>query len=135
VGNDLSTGLTIGRLNTIRSVVRYYSKKESGRFSREVCIISHHSKSEAFSQKGDSGSVVVDGKGRIVGILTGGAGAPEGFDTTYVTPISFIIERMKQQGYKANLFPAAADLWTHRTSLHFLFYSIVVFAHGLIFNL
>ena len=42
--------------------------------------------SGAFSAKGDSGSCVADAFNRVGGILTGGSGATESSDVTYVTP-------------------------------------------------
>lgn len=42
---------------------------------------------KGFSQKGDSGAMVVDRSGRLVGLLTGGSGVGETEDdTTWVTP-------------------------------------------------
>lgn len=55
-------------------------------------VIPLDNESGVFSAKGDSGSVVVDGLGRIAGILTGGSGATETSDVTFVTPIDIIIE-------------------------------------------
>ncbi|KAH7888331.1 hypothetical protein F5I97DRAFT_2002004 [Phlebopus sp. FC_14] len=70
-----TTGLTVGRANW--TIIPY--DKESG----------------AFSANGDSGSVVVDGRGRIGGLLTGGDGITQRLDLTYVTPIDFLMERIK----------------------------------------
>ncbi|KAG8968959.1 hypothetical protein FRB90_010782, partial [Tulasnella sp. 427] len=72
-----TSGLTVGRLNSIRSVMRYYFKGKPGQSSREVAVLPRNSKSGAFSEPGDSGSVVIDGKGRVAGILTGGSGTTE----------------------------------------------------------
>jgi hypothetical protein len=60
--------------------------------SKEWAVISLDKSSGGFSAKGDSGSVVVDGLGRIVGMITGGSGATETSDVTFVTPIDFIME-------------------------------------------
>ncbi|KAG8988119.1 hypothetical protein FRB94_001841 [Tulasnella sp. JGI-2019a] len=69
-----ASDLTVGRLNTTRSFTKVYSMGQPGQMSREVTVLPRNSKSSAFSEPGDSGSAVVDGRGRIVGLLTGGAG-------------------------------------------------------------
>ncbi|KAF8334478.1 hypothetical protein F5887DRAFT_1273561, partial [Amanita rubescens] len=91
-----ATGLTVGQLNTIRSITRYHSEGEVGMNSKE---------SGPFSEPGDSGSSVVDGKGRIAGLLTGGAGDSDVSDCSYVTSINFLCERMAKHGLEANFFP------------------------------
>jgi hypothetical protein len=90
-----TTGLTIGRANDIYSYARnYYGDKAET--SKEWAILPSDSK--AFSDRGDSGSVIVDGLGRIGGLLTGGAGATPSSDITYATPISFLLKRMEHEG-------------------------------------
>ncbi|KAJ7813636.1 hypothetical protein B0H13DRAFT_2293953 [Mycena leptocephala] len=74
-----ATGLTIGRAN-------------------DIC-------SRPFSDVGDSGSAVVDGQGRIGGLLTGGAGAAASLDITYATPVTFLLRRLKENGFSPNLYP------------------------------
>ncbi|KAI1793435.1 hypothetical protein LXA43DRAFT_917078 [Ganoderma leucocontextum] len=91
--NGNTTNLTVGRLNTIRAFTRTYFKGEPGEMSKEIAVLPRTSKSGPFSDKGDSGSVVVDGKGRVCGILTGGDGAADVSDCAFVTSINFIIKR------------------------------------------
>jgi hypothetical protein len=67
-----TTSLTVGRANNVFSFTRRYFG--DSRVSKEWAILPFDSKSGAFSEKGDSGSVVVDGAGRIGGLLTGGSG-------------------------------------------------------------
>jgi len=80
-----ASGLTVGRLNTIRSFTRYYIKGKPSTMSKEVTVLPRNSKSGPFSKPGDSGSGVIGGKGRIAGLLTGGAGVTDISDCTYVT--------------------------------------------------
>jgi len=69
-------------------------------------IYPYDSKSGPFSDLGDSGAVIVDGHGRIGGLLTGGSGKMGfEFDITYATPISFIVESIKAKYPKAHLNP------------------------------
>ena len=91
-----ATGLTVGRLNTIRSFTRYYfddelhlPKDDVSLMSKEVSVLPRNSKSGPFSEPGDSGSSVVDGKGRIAGLMTG-----------------VIRKRMEMHGLYANFFPS-----------------------------
>ena len=102
IKNGSTTGVTIGRANGIRSYQRIdVDGLDVGeRISKEWAIIPYDNKSAAFSALGDSGAVVVDGRGRIGGLLTGGAGIIKSFDTSYATPAEFLLK-----GIKANGFP------------------------------
>ena len=100
-----TTGLTIGRANDILSYVRDYYSDGNPKTSKEWAILPFDSKSGAFSERGDSGSVIVDSLGRIGGLLTGGAGATPSTDVTYATPISFLLKRMRENGLIPNINP------------------------------
>jgi hypothetical protein len=76
-----ATGTTIGRANGTFSIVRDYFKDMSiNQTSMEWGIINYDSKSEVFSEPGDSGSVIADICGRIGGMLTGGSGKTKSSD-------------------------------------------------------
>ncbi|KAH8115251.1 hypothetical protein DFH11DRAFT_1688466 [Phellopilus nigrolimitatus] len=84
IKNGRSTGVTIGRGTGI----------ESFSTSMEIAIYPYSHKDGAFSAPGDSGSIVVDGLGRIVGLLTGGSGKTDStdkikkaFPNSYLYPI------------------------------------------------
>ncbi|KAF8155668.1 hypothetical protein B0H34DRAFT_675818 [Crassisporium funariophilum] len=118
--NGNTSKLTVGRLNTIRSFVRYYFDGKPGEMSKEIAVLPRRSKPGSlcingqkpgpFSAPGDSGSVVVDGVGRICGILTGGDGATDEFDCTFLTSINFLVDRLNEHGFRPNFFPLPADL-------------------------
>jgi hypothetical protein len=95
-----TTGLTVGHANNIYSYARNYYDGDKAETSKEWAILPFDSKSGAFSDRGDSGSVIVDGLGRIGGLLTGGAGATPSSDITYATPISFLLKRMHDNGLR-----------------------------------
>ncbi|KAH9983972.1 hypothetical protein BJV77DRAFT_1146038 [Russula vinacea] len=62
-------------------------------------------KSGVFSTLGSSGSIIVDGRGRIGGLLTGGAGK-ESLDISYATPFSWLFPRNKNSGLPgAHFYP------------------------------
>ena len=105
VKRGCASGLTVGRLNMVHSFTRVYFKGQPGPMSKEVAVLPRNSKSGAFSESGDSGSAVVDGKGRLAGLLTGGTGDTEASDCTYLTSINFLVKRMLEHGLKANLSP------------------------------
>ena len=108
--NGNTSNLTVGCLNTIRSFVRHYFEGQPGEMSREIAVLPRNSKSGPFSEPGDSGSVVIDAVGRICGILTGGDGATDVSDCTFVTSINFLVKRLQAFGIKANIFPLPANL-------------------------
>jgi len=105
-----TSGLRVGRLNTIRAFVREYFTGKPSEMSKEVSVLPRNSKSGPFSHRGDSGSVVINGKGEVCGMLTGGDGATDVFDCTYLTSINFLLKRLADYGIKANIFPLPADL-------------------------
>ena len=109
------TDLTVGRANTIFSYVRRdYLDDANGstttKISKEWPILPRDIHTRTFSGTGDSGAVVVDGRGRIGGILTGGAGtmrrcSPKSelqlqLDISYATPISFLLKSMQANGLR-----------------------------------
>ncbi|KDN32940.1 hypothetical protein RSAG8_13972, partial [Rhizoctonia solani AG-8 WAC10335] len=49
-------------------------------------------------------------KGRVCGILTGGDGATDDSDCTYVTSINFLIKRLVDYKIKADILPLPANL-------------------------
>ncbi|PIL22804.1 hypothetical protein GSI_15499 [Ganoderma sinense ZZ0214-1] len=111
-----TSGLTIGRLNNVPSYTRTYWEDGTSDVSMEWPIFSVRydtvKKPVAFSEPGDSGSVVVDGKGRIAGIVTGGAGflnskldsrATLTAHVTYMTAAEFIRDQMRTRGIDMNV--------------------------------
>lgn len=74
------TGLTFGRSAGLES----YLCDKTGIHSIELAIYNYDKQSCPFSAKGDSGSLIVNGKGEMVGLLH--SGKPKtGMTATYVT--------------------------------------------------
>jgi hypothetical protein len=84
---------------TDTTIVReYFNDMSLNRTSMEWGIINYDSKSEVFSEPGDSGSVIADIRGRIGGMLTGGSGKAKSSDMTYATLFWWLLERIKANG-------------------------------------
>ncbi|KAG6818780.1 hypothetical protein H0H93_001823 [Arthromyces matolae] len=104
--NGGATSGTIGRASALESIVR----EEYGGvkcISRHLAIYRYDSKDGPFSAVGDSGAVVVDGSGRIAGMITGGSGKADEFDVTYATPFWWLEQQIKQAFPDCFLYPAA----------------------------
>ena len=105
IKNGKSTGITIGRGTGIESFVREYHDYGIKSTSTEIAIYPYKHKDGAFSSPGDSGSIVVNGLGRIVGLLTGGSGTTDSTDVTYVTPYFWVQEQIKKAFPNSYLYP------------------------------
>jgi hypothetical protein len=90
------TGLTVGFTNTLASKIRDINPvTEKETWSTEVGVIGWQ---KAFSDGGDSGSMVVTRDGTLVGLLTAGSPPYEARDISYVTPYFFLKERWEALG-------------------------------------
>ncbi|KAH9005357.1 hypothetical protein EDB83DRAFT_755181 [Lactarius deliciosus] len=106
-----STGVTIGRTTGIMSFVREDFEDGTHKTSMELPIYPYSQEDGAFSAPGDSGSIIADGKGRIVGLLTGGAGKTDSTksDVTYASPFFWVFdERIKASFPDAHFYPVKA---------------------------
>lgn len=101
IKNGNTTGVTMGRATGIFSFVRADLSSQS----KEWAIYNYDNKSGVFSARGDSGSIIVDGLGRIGGLLTGGAGKTGTSDVTYATPMFGLWPRIQQHFLNAHLNP------------------------------
>ncbi len=112
IKNGSTSGVTIGRATGIFSYTRRYFEDAAPQRSKEWAILPYDKHTHTFSEAGDSGSIVVDGHGRIGGLLTGGCGMPIGgvtTDVTYVTPFFWLWPRIKSNGFpEADLNPVMA---------------------------
>jgi len=97
-------GLTVGCATTFVSYTRKHLSNNDTAVSKELTTLPFDHSSGAFSAKGDSGSVVVDGAGRVVGILTSGGGSADSIDLTYITPIAFVMEIIHRYKPLANAY-------------------------------
>jgi hypothetical protein len=86
-----TTDLTVGRYAGLEA----YLCDELGVESIELPIYNYDKQSGPFSAKGDSGSLIFDGNGKMVGILHSGMPKGRSNHVTYATPAWWIIERIK----------------------------------------
>jgi hypothetical protein len=88
-----TTGLTVGRYSGLEALLC----DEFGVESIELAIYNYDNKSGPFSDKGDSGSLVFDGEGRMVGIMHSGLWKGSISHVTYATPAWWVIDQLKRQ--------------------------------------
>ncbi|KAI6163349.1 hypothetical protein EDD17DRAFT_1776098 [Pisolithus thermaeus] len=96
VKNGLATGTTTGRVMGMESFTRVYDEYGIKGTSMEIAVLPYGSMNGPFSAPGDSGSIILDRSGRILGMVTGGAGTASRTDVTYLTPYWWIEGEMKR---------------------------------------
>jgi len=104
--NGAMSGITSGTSSPARSFVRKPFDGGAPVWSLEVPVIGTAEVPE-FSKPGDSGAVAVDGAGRILGMVTSGAGedsaGTERKDVSYLTPMWWLLERLQAFGFDPQL--------------------------------
>jgi len=88
-----TTDLTVGRFAGLEA----YTCNALGVESMELAIYNFDKQSGDFSEKGDSGSLIFDGKGKMVSILHSGLAKGGSNYVTYATPAWWAIEQLKAQ--------------------------------------
>lgn len=94
--NGLATGTTVSRVTRLESFTRTYTEYDIKQTSIEVTILPYDKQHGHFSAPGDSGSIVLDRAGCIVGLLTGDGGTTDETDITYATPSWWLDKEMKK---------------------------------------
>ncbi|KAH8099876.1 hypothetical protein BXZ70DRAFT_1008850 [Cristinia sonorae] len=108
IKNGMKTGTTVGWLNGLESLVRHYQitgVRDISFMSMETTIVPYGGRG-AFSAGGDSGSSILDRRGRLVALLTGGAGLTDKSDITFATPAYKLLADIEKAVPGAFLFPA-----------------------------
>ena len=88
-----TSDLTVGRYAGLEA----YVCNDRGVESVELAIYNYDKQSGPFSAKGDSGSLIFDGQGRMVGILHSGLVKGGNSHVTYATPAWWVIDQLKVQ--------------------------------------
>lgn len=103
--NGGTTGTTVGRANGLESVKRTYP--EHGivkQDSLEIAVVYYGKGHGRFSDRGDSGSIVVTRDGKILGMLNGGTGPTAETDVTWLTPFHYLDRQIKKKYPDAFLY-------------------------------
>ena len=95
-----TSDLTVGRYAGPEA----YLCDDLGQESRELAIYNYNKQSGDFSAKGDSGSLIVDGMGNMVGILHSGMPRGASSHVTYATPAWWIVQQIKAKYPHADFF-------------------------------
>ena len=92
VKNGISIGVTFGDYGIVGT-------------SMEIVVHTYSHKEGLFSSGGDSGAVIGDANGCVIGMLTSCAGITDHTNVTYVTPYYFLDKQIKAVFLKALLYP------------------------------
>ncbi|KAL1726219.1 hypothetical protein EV714DRAFT_255093 [Schizophyllum commune] len=103
------TGTTVGRVNGLESFTRIYDDHGAHHTSTQfavLCLERNITHFSCFAEQGDSGSIVLTGDGRIVGLLTGGAGPSESpyNAVSYITPYWWVEQQIKTKFPDCSLY-------------------------------
>jgi len=100
-----TTDLTVGRYAGLES----FLSDEGAVESVELAIYNYDKKSGPFSSKGDSGSLIFDSLGRMVGLLHSGKSKSPSTSAhiTYATPVWWLVSRIKDRYPHADLYRTA----------------------------
>ncbi|KAG9019212.1 hypothetical protein FRB90_005287 [Tulasnella sp. 427] len=80
--------------------------------SIEIAVLGYDAQSlkyRKFSDAGDSGAIVLGRDGRIVGIITGGAGPADETDLTYITPYHWLEKLLREKYPDSFLYDIVED--------------------------
>lgn len=86
-----TTGLTFGKVDSIDAsvTINYGDGLGNHTLKNQIRIVPDTAQSAQFSDHGDSGSVVVDGADKVIGLLFGGSSV-----ATYANPIQFVLDEL-----------------------------------------
>ena len=108
IKNGLATGTTVDWVNGLKSLVRYYDHCDLEFTALETTIVPFGGRG-AFSDKGDSGATILDRKGRIVAMITGGGGMNDKTDVTFGTAWYELEPHIKKTLPGCFLYPEVPD--------------------------
>ncbi|KAF9790395.1 hypothetical protein BJ322DRAFT_385619 [Thelephora terrestris] len=95
-----ASDLTVGN----HAGLEAYLADDFGQESVELAIYNYNKQSGDFSAKGDSGSLIVDGKGNMLGLLHSGMPRGGSNHVTFATPAWWIVQKIKDQYPHADFY-------------------------------
>ena len=97
VKNGRTTGTTVGWVNELKFLVCHYNNANLEFTSCELTIIAYGgSMHSTFSDSGDSGSIIIEQNGHIVGLLTGGGSLTNATNVTFATLYCVLEKHIKE---------------------------------------
>lgn len=99
IKNGLTTDTTVGWVNGLKSLVRYYVDSDLEFTTLETIIVPY----------GGRGAVILDRKGRIVAMLTGSGGMTDETDVTFGTAWYELEPHIKKTFPGCFLYPKVPD--------------------------
>ena len=112
VKNGRTTDTTYGRVNGLESLTREYPDHGLKVDAFEIIVLGYDTKTgknDRFSDVGDSGAMAVDRLGRLIGPVTGGGGATDATDKSYITPYYKLKLQIEAVFEKFHLLPVDFD--------------------------
>lgn len=94
------TDVTVGKYAGLEA----YVVDDLGQESIELAIYNYDKQSGDFSAKGDSGSLIVDGLGNMVGILHSGMPKGTSSHVTFATPAWWAVEKIQEHYPHADFY-------------------------------
>ena len=94
------TDVTVGKYAGLEA----YVANDLGQESIELAIYNYDKQSGDFSAKGDSGALIVDGLGNMVGILHSGMPKGASNHVTFATPAWWAVEKIKEHYPHADFY-------------------------------
>lgn len=95
-----SSDVTVGKYAGLEA----YTADDLGQQSIELAILNYDKQSGDFSAKGDSGSLIVDGLGNMLGLLHSGMPRGASNHVTFATPAWWLVEQIKKQYPHADFY-------------------------------
>ena len=115
IKNSVITGTTVGWVNGLKSLVRYDDDYDLEFTVLETTIVPYGGRG-AFSDKGNSGAIILDRGGRIVAVLTG---STDDTDVTFGTTWYELEPHIKKALHGCYLYPVVPDNQLARAFLFF----------------
>lgn len=106
VTNGSKSGTMLGRANGLFSAKRTFPQYGINKIdSLEIGVLQYGNDHPPFSDNGDSGAVVLDRVGRILGIVHGGAGSIDRTEVSFVSPFWWTLDRIHEIYPNAQIYP------------------------------
>ncbi|KAG8729982.1 hypothetical protein FRC10_003259, partial [Ceratobasidium sp. 414] len=104
--NSNTMGVTFSHGTGLGSFICTYPEYGIAETSMEFAVYPYGNKEGSFSAPGDSGSIIVDNQGHIIGLLSSSTGMSDLTNVTYLTPYFWLEQHIKEVFPNCYLYPA-----------------------------